>query len=390
MDARKQRYKKNILFYKYYVLFSGALFIWPIEVLFFQNRGMRYVDIMIVESVISIAQLIMEVPSGIVADKIGYRRSVLIGIAAEIVAICILVGNTELVAAYIYAIIFGMGLALISGADTALLYESHVGLNQENSYIQTVRRAGMLKMWGLAVVSVVSGVLFKWNPRYPYMFSILFLFVAFGIVFQFNEVTTYDNRNQNNVDVMSIKQTFWKNHKIRWIVLIAILFHFLFSDMNYFMQAYMVKLEVDIDYYGVIFCVCNIFSAISFILSGRIEKQLKENTRLVMAILITIIFWSASLFQSYFMLVLLCLTRICVATVMPILNATINRSISSVSRATLLSVYNAIISVFMIIYDPVIGKVLDVWSIQGGYFIVGVLGIVLSVLLVVDKLQMSK
>lgn len=49
-------------------------------------------------------------------------------------------------------------------------------------------------MWGLAIVSVISGMLFNVNPNYPYIFSIVFLLVAFCIVLLFKEVKVCDKR----------------------------------------------------------------------------------------------------------------------------------------------------------------------------------------------------
>lgn len=383
-------YKMNIRLYKYYILFSTALFVWPIEVLFFKNRGMLYTDIMIVESIISITQLIMEIPSGVIADKIGYRKAVLTGIMTEILAMFVLISSDGLVGTYIYSIFLGIGLAMISGTDTALLYESHILLQEEQVYIQTIRQAGTLKMWGLAIVSVISGVLFNVNPNYPYIFSIVFLLIAFCIVLLFKEVKVCDKRKEDTIDLNCIKQTFLRESKIRWIILIALLFSFLFSDLNYLMQAYMVSLNVKINNFGIVFFICNVISAVSFKYSGKIEMALKQNTRLVMTVIIVVIFVCAGCFQNYYCLFLLCFTRVCVATVMPILNVTINRNIISASRATLLSVYNAIICIFMAAYDPIIGGLIDRLGIQRVYLIIGMIGVVLSLLLIIEKIKAKK
>lgn len=387
----KASYERNIKWYKYYIVFSGALFIWPIEVLFLKNRGFSFTNIMVIESVISIVQLILEIPSGILGDKIGCKKTVLLGLIFQISAYIILLFNVSLLGAYVYSILLACGYAFVSGADTALLYESHKILNKEADYGKTIRSAGSIKMFVLAFVTLISGALYKINLNIPYILSIVFLFISFVFILAFKEIKiNNENIFSSNTSYLKetlclAKKTFLHNKNIQWIILIALLFTFLFTDINYFMQAYMGSLNIRITYYGVIFFICNIISAIALKYSGKIETKLGENTRIIMSIFITFIFIFAAYVNNIWGLFVLCFTRVVVATISPILNVRINRNIPSKSRASLLSVYYAILSIFVAIFDPIMGKLLDTYGINKVYYIIGIIGIVLSGLLLYEK-----
>lgn len=139
----KYSYEKNIYLYKYYLFFSQALFIWPIEILFFNSRGFNYTQIMLIESIISIVQLITEIPSGMIADRIGCKKTVLVGIFFKILAYLMLITATHFYYFVIYGLFMACGEALVSGADTALLYESHKAIKKEKGFIKTVRQGGL-------------------------------------------------------------------------------------------------------------------------------------------------------------------------------------------------------------------------------------------------------
>ena len=58
----------------------GALFPIPIITLFWKDEiGMSFTAIMVLQAILSATVVLLEFPSGYVADRIGYRASLLIG-----------------------------------------------------------------------------------------------------------------------------------------------------------------------------------------------------------------------------------------------------------------------------------------------------------------------
>ena len=369
--------KRNINLYKFYVVFSQALFIWPIQILFFQEKGLNFTEIMIISSITSIIEMLMEIPSGMIADRAGYKKTVLLGLFLTICGYIVLLVSASFGIAVVYGICLACGEALISGADIALLYESHVLEGTVENYGDTIRTAGSLKMFSLAGITLVSGYTYKINPSMPYVLSIIMLAAAFCVVLSFKEVMGQSEGCKVRNDLHVARKTFCKNKKMRNILIIGIMFSLLFLDANYFMQQYMNVNGIDVIYFGVIFFICNMISAICFKYSKKIQKFLENKTMIIMDLLLIIIFLIASCVTNYVGVLFLCFIRVSIAVVNPLLNIYINENISSGERATMLSVYNAIISVVFAVFDPIIGICLDNYGINRVYLILMFIAIIL-------------
>ena len=358
-----------------------------------QKKGLNYTEIMLVESLISIMQLLLEIPSGIVADKIGCKKTVLFGLISEIAAYVVLIFVNRFELCIIYGIFIAIGYSLISGADTALIYESHLEIKRKDDYMQTIRQAGFYKMVMLSLVTIVSGILYKKSIYLPYVLSIGFLILSVCIILMYKDVDTKSNEiEKHNVKycIQKAANVFIKNKSTCWIVVVAILFNLIFTDSNYFLQVYMKEVNLKIDFYGAIFFVCNMISAFSFKNSNKIDTFLGRKTKIVSAMNLGLIYLASAVFYNFIGIGILCLVRIWIATVKPILSVSINENLPSASRATLLSIYTAIISIFLAIFDPIMGLVMDNYGIRGAF--IGVIGIciILIFILSMENLGFNK
>lgn len=372
----KKSYARNICLYKYYIVFSGALLIWPIEILFMQEKGLSYTEIMLIESLASVMQLILEIPSGMVADKIGCKKTVLSGLLCEIFAYVVLIFANGFEVCVAYSIFLALGYSLISGAETALIYESHLEIKRKDDYMKTIRKSGFWKMIVLSFVTIASGILYTKNIYLPHIISIVFLGISVCIIAMYKEVNTKSNEiERQNVRCMikSVIHVFSKNKELCWLVTVAILFNLIFADSNYFLQIYMKEVNLGVGFYGAVFFVCNMVSAFSFKNSERIISFLGNRTKIVSVINLALIYAVSGVLYNFIGIGILCFTRIWIATIKPLLNTSINEKLPSASRATLLSIYAALVSIFLAIFDPIMGLVMDVYGIRGAF--IGIVGI---------------
>src|SRR6185436_10727341 len=116
---------RNVRLLIAFAAFQFILFPIPIITLFWKDQiGMSLADIMVLQAVFGLAVVLFEFPSGYVADRVGYRRSLLIGAAlwcAGWAIYSVAVSFAEVMAA---EVVLGGGSAFISGADRALLWVS--------------------------------------------------------------------------------------------------------------------------------------------------------------------------------------------------------------------------------------------------------------------------
>ena len=98
----------------------------------------------------------LEVPTGWVADRLGHRRSLIIGSFVQVcgmLAFWLAAGTPSLLAA---TLLVGLGDAFRSGADEALLYRTCVALGRESDFQSIEARTGAVSRLAL-VVLLVSG-----------------------------------------------------------------------------------------------------------------------------------------------------------------------------------------------------------------------------------------
>jgi MFS family permease len=116
--------------------------------------GLSFVQIFALQTWFMLMSFLMEVPTGAVADRFGRRVSVGLG-CLVIAAASLVYGSVPLLPVFVCAeAIFAVGLALVSGADEALAYDSLKTLGREAEAPRVMAR---LEAWKLA--GIVTGAL---------------------------------------------------------------------------------------------------------------------------------------------------------------------------------------------------------------------------------------
>ncbi|MFP3860730.1 MAG: MFS transporter [Bacteroidales bacterium] len=103
---------------KWFMLFM------PIIVLFYKNNGLSMQDIFTLKAAYSIAIVLLEIPSGYIADVLGRKKTLIIGAFLGFAGFLIYDFSFNFWGFLMAELVLGIGQSLISGADSALLYDS--------------------------------------------------------------------------------------------------------------------------------------------------------------------------------------------------------------------------------------------------------------------------
>lgn len=102
----------------------------------------------------AITLFLAEIPSGYFADRLGRKKSILLGAVLELASVVVLYTATNYGLLLVAHILIGLGTAFISGADSALLYDTLLELEREKEY---TRIDGKAKFFGeMAVILSAS------------------------------------------------------------------------------------------------------------------------------------------------------------------------------------------------------------------------------------------
>ncbi len=141
---------------------------------FFVERGLNTTEIFLLQSIFSAAYLLLEIPGGMIADRLG--RALSIKISTPIAALgMILYGfGGHFWQFVICELILAVASCLISGVDTALLIDSLKADGREKEFVRIQQRmdglgfastavavplaVGLVHLWGTSATIVADGV----------------------------------------------------------------------------------------------------------------------------------------------------------------------------------------------------------------------------------------
>ena len=106
------------------VLLQGMVFYGPVATLYRQARGLNVFQITLIESISYILCILFEIPWGMIADRIGYKKSMCICCGLYFVSKLVFWGADGFVGFLTERIMLSIVIAGLSGLDTSILYLS--------------------------------------------------------------------------------------------------------------------------------------------------------------------------------------------------------------------------------------------------------------------------
>jgi len=164
MDASVIALRRNISRTLAFGFFQVFLVIMPVAVPFFESRGLSMQQIFLLQGLFALVVLVMEIPSGYVADLLGRRRTLITG------SVFIGLGHAMLLFAHSFAGLalfelgLGIGVSLVSGTDLAILYDTEQALGDAaDRRQQLVGRLFTIQTASEALAALLCSALVLWS-----------------------------------------------------------------------------------------------------------------------------------------------------------------------------------------------------------------------------------
>ncbi|NCC21353.1 MAG: MFS transporter [Alphaproteobacteria bacterium] len=160
----------------------NAMFILPVIMPYYRDAiGLTFHDFLIGEAVFAAVLLTFEVPSGWLSDVWKRKYVLALGSLIEVAGFVMLLFADSFLDAILAQAILGVAISLLSGTNTALLYDSLAEARQENRYVSYEGRRNGIGLYTLGGASIFGGLLYSVDPALPVLGSALAQVVA-GIV----------------------------------------------------------------------------------------------------------------------------------------------------------------------------------------------------------------
>jgi MFS family permease len=125
--------KKNIALLYGFSFFDQFMIVIALWVPYLATQGIGMRQFMELQAVFALVILCGEVPSGLLSDLWGRKKTLLLGSTLKAVSFSLLPLWSSYEGFLIYHLMMGIALSMISGGDVALLYDSHLAAGGEKS-----------------------------------------------------------------------------------------------------------------------------------------------------------------------------------------------------------------------------------------------------------------
>ncbi len=369
--------KSNLWKIYVYRFLSEFYLIVPILIPYYESNHLNSTQIFTIQAAYALSVLLLEVPSGYLADVIGRKKTLILGAFFLPVGIAVYAFTSSFYTFILAEFIVAVGNSMRSGCDSAFIYDTLIQLKEESEYKKFEGRTMFYTRIGTGLSSVAGGLFALLSLHLPFYInigtSVLMLPLAISLI------EPKRKKFEASSPLKDILRIFWfslTHGQLRRLMLYAALLMStgIIGVWAYFL--YYRSLGISIGYFGVIFAAFQLSSAFGSRSAHSIEKAIGKKQSYLILMLIAPTFLLLGVFKSILLLPLIFLNAFLWGTAFPIILDDINRLIQSEVRATIISVAHMIGSLSYVILAPLFGKLVDTYSLSNAFLLMGVYFIV--------------
>ncbi len=360
-------------------LFQSFIPAYVIERLFWQARGMNVQMVVYCEIIYSVTAVLFEIPSGILADRIGRKRLlVLDGLISAIEFILLLCADSFwMFGAAVF--LSGIGKAFSSGSENALLYDSLLASGRQKDFEKLLGRISAVDFMGSLAAALSGSVLANYfELEFNYIISFFSMLAAFLVTLLLKEppmVTKPESELTGFQTYAAQAVSIFRRTPL--LLLYCITGAVLGACLNYldeFWQLILEDIGIPVIFFGVV-------SSIVFVLripGNLLAYKLKDRFR-YKDILNLILIISAAGYAAIFMtrnvlcLIPMLLVSLSSGITEPLIMGYVHHHTESHIRATVESFYSLGLRVITILAGLIFGYISTEFSIFPGFGALGLL-----------------
>ena len=335
-----------------------------------KENDLTITEIMILQAVYSLTIAMLEIPSGFLADSFGRRNSIFISTVFSFIGYIILSTYVGFNQYLIAEILLGIGASLISGADSALIYDTLLDLNDKNSYTKIEGKnyaignfseaiAGLLGGY-LAIASISLGL---YLPMYIQTFVVMLSIpIAYSLV---EPKRTFKIGKSLKSIIIIVQDTLITNKKLKWYIIYSSAIGLTTLSIAWFVQPFLSTIEMPLIYFGIIWAALNIIAGITSYYSYLINNR---NLLIIISLSITISLICLGFNISLIGLIFISSIYLLRGIITPHMRNLININTTSERRATVMSLRSFMIRLSFSLTVSILGYITDIYSINYVFF----------------------
>ncbi|MFX1310900.1 MAG: MFS transporter [Promethearchaeota archaeon] len=376
----ERSYKSNILKIYFFSFILGIHTVRGVYIPFMMDwGGLSFFQIMILQSYFTAMIVILEIPSGAIADFLG--RKVALCLSAFSIASAALTYSIipNFLLFMLAETLWAFGSALMSGTSDAFVYFSLKSYGNEKNLSTILGRSRTMNLIALTISAPIGSIIAQFISLQFTMTSLAIIYIgAFTVALTFKEPKLANNNYKQesywHIIISGFKEL-RKNKILRILAVDWIPINVLIFFMFWTYQVYLTAIQIPILVFGFVTATMNIVNAIFSIIIPFLLK--KSPNKKMFLIIINLINGAAYLSLGLTTMIPMGLALILIIVAFGytrylIFVDGINLQIESENRATVLSTINMFGSFIRAIIYPVVGLLVE-WSVFSVFIMTGAL-----------------
>jgi len=346
-----------------------TLFPMAVITLFWKDHiGLSLAQILLLQGIFSLATLLMEYPSGYLSDHLGYRFSLVFASALGVAGWGFYTVADSFAGVLLAEILLGVSFAFISGADSALLFESLRQQGREDEYARFDGRMSGCAQAGEAAGALFAGLLYATAPLLPFFIQVGVWLLALGLCRTLKEPPRGAHvapASHLGAALRTCRLALVENREMRYTMLLATGLGIASYFPVWLIQPYMQQTGVPLAWFGPIWAGANLTVALFSLLSHRFHFRLGEKGMAVLFLgLIVTGYLGLGLTGGVWSCLFYYLLTAMRGLQGPLLRTRLQNVSSRENRASILSLKSLIFRLLFVASGPLIGHLADTAGLQ--------------------------
>lgn len=346
--------------------------------------GLSITEVSLVISIYLIFSSVSQMPSGLFADRYGYKKALIIG------SILSLAGTTFFALAqniYWFLVgysLMGFGSAMTQGADHALLYESLNASNKQTSFKKILGKMELNANIFWVITAVLGGYMYSINERFPFYAEIIVLAISVIILFTLKEPPKESKHFPVKEQIKEvIKKSFSTPKFSKIFIFSAIIGSIALTTFQYLQPLYK-SLQINEVYFGLIAAAVFIIRGLGSWSAEKVGKIFTIDKYIVLhaAVFGLFLIFLQKTTSLIFIFIIIGVFYYLRGLYTPTVSTFINEKAEANNRATLLSVNNQFLSIVTAISLFFTGYLADNYDLSTAFFGLSIISMVFLILYV--------
>ncbi|MCC5887692.1 MAG: MFS transporter [Gammaproteobacteria bacterium] len=382
----QRRLRRNLFTIRVMAFFQVFLVIVPVAVPLFGDRGLSMAEILQLQAIFGISVVVMEIPSGYIADVFGRRMALILG------GVFVGVGHSLLLVGYdfftlaLFELALGVGLSLISGADVAVLYDTQIELGDDAQ----ARQKGLGSLFLLRSISeAAAGITASVVLWLGTLSELVWLQVLVGwlpLLFALKVVEPNVERMPAGAHLGNLKFVLGRILGGGKVLRLTFLAMGMWTLTTYYavwlLQQHWLESDVELTAFGVLWALFSVAAGVAGWQAANLERRLGASWLLALVAMLPVVgYLGLALAPAAWAMVLGLLFFVARGAGFVLLQEAFNRRLEGRYRATANSLVSFLARGAVVVTVPAVGALLGLWSLREVFALLALLSLGLALLL---------